>query len=231
MPISGTVWAEVQGPNGANRIVSLDESGKGEFSKSFSAERSGIYQVRLRAKGRSMKGKPFTREAWRSISIYRNIPDRPTGTGTNENESLCNLIRCLLGQDSVVRFLKKKKLDAGELKKCLEIHCNKDDELRSIRSFKSGKTSQMKELKENRSSALAVNSSGQEEGCLDAVVTAPELRKVEYPEPKIPEMMMMVMKMPAFKLNDKGEFEEVIIDPEDQDDHNDHDDHLDPPHH
>lgn len=211
MPLSGTVWAEIQWPNGSNKVVSLFEAATGEFSNSFIAERSGIYQIGIKAKGHSQAGIPFTREAWRSISIYKSTPESPTGTGNENKEALCNMMRCLMSQDSVLHFLKKHELDPGELKKCLEVHCSGGDEEKNTSLFKSTITSPMKELKEKSSVSSEGSTSGQENSCLDSVVTAPDLKKVIYPEPKIPEMTMMDMEMPAFKLNEKGEFEKVVF--------------------
>ena len=201
--ISGNVQAEIQWPNGSNKIVALHEITTGAFSGSFVADRSGIYQVIVKAKGRSIDGKLFTREALRSISIYRNIPERPGDAGGDTGEATCRMIKCLLSQDSVLRFLKKNELDPGELKKCLEGYCAGENIIGQY------KTTMKNEKKENKAVSSEISASEAGSSCLESVITTPQLRKIEYPEPKIPEMSMMAMNMPAFKLNEKGEFEKV----------------------
>ncbi len=210
-PISGTVWAEIQWPHGSNKVVRLNETAMGEFSSSFVAERSGIYQILIKANGRSKAGNPFTRETWRSISIYKRTPARPTAPGNENGEAICKIIRCLMSQDSVYHFLKKYELDPDALKKCLEENRPEGDKEISKVLFESTIKSPVKEIKENSAASSDVSASGQEDSCLESVVTAPELRKVTYPEPKIPEMSNMEMEMPAFKVNEKGVFEKVVF--------------------
>lgn len=210
-PISGRAWAEVQGPNGNDKTVTLKEIETGEFSASFIAERSGIYQITIKAEGRSMAGEPFTREALRSVSIYKGNPERPAGSGNDDGAAVCKTLQCLISKDSVRNYLKNNKIDPDELNKCLMEHCNetdkKDKTLKGISKIKMNM--EIQKVKDSGKDGPKAESSQQNKNCLESVGTTPELVKIKYPEPKIPEMSHMAMEMPAFKLNKNGEFEKV----------------------
>ncbi|MDT7830652.1 tyrosinase family protein [Pricia sp. S334] len=207
-PISGRVRAEVQWPNGKLKVLSLEEIETGEFYVHFKAEQSGIYQLIIKAEGRSMAGRPFFREAIRSVSIYKRNPERASDGGADNGAAICKTLQCLISQESIRNFLKKNEINPEELKKCLLETCGDDKDQQQLFS-KSIKKKTMVEANENRTASSKDESSEKRDDCLERVEKAPELKKIEYPEPKIPEMSNMPMEMPAFKLNEKGEFEKV----------------------
>ncbi len=209
--ISGRVRAEIQWPNGNNKLLTLNETETGEFSARFIAEHSGIYQLTIKADGKSMAGKPFLREALRSVSIYKRTPERPTDVTSDTGGAFCKTIQCLIEQESVRDFLKKNNINPDELKECVMENCSDNDKKVIKGLTKTTKNSPMNELKENSVTYDKAGTSEQESTCLGSVGKAPELKKIEYPEPKIPKMSKMPMEMPAFKLNAEGKFERVIF--------------------
>ncbi len=210
-PISGRVRAEIQWPNGSNKVLSLEETETGEFSTYFTAQLSGIYQLTIKAEGRSMAGKPFLREAIRSVSIYKRNPiERPADSGNDQADVICSILHCVISQKNVRDFLKRNKLDPEELKKCLMENCSDNGRKSgSVSSTSSSKVGTVKEMEKRNVAATEAGATQQQARCLESVGKAPELVKVEYPEPKIPPLSHMPMEMPAFKLNKDGKFEKV----------------------
>ncbi|MEP6776621.1 MAG: vWA domain-containing protein, partial [Chloroflexota bacterium] len=70
VPVEGraSVWAEITLPEKNSRIVSLSETAPGEFQGSFVTTLSGLYDIRVRARGETFYGTAFTRE--QNLSAY-----------------------------------------------------------------------------------------------------------------------------------------------------------------
>lgn len=71
------VRAEVKRPDGTQVVVPLIETDPGVFEGSTSAPLSGIYPVRFRAAGQTLRGFYFTREQLRSGMAWRVTDQRP----------------------------------------------------------------------------------------------------------------------------------------------------------
>jgi len=121
-----TVWAEVQRPgNASSDIVALSPAGDGRFATSYALPFPGVYTLRIRARGETMKGLPFEREqTLTAVAVPggdRWSPDDP------KQEVLCELLDCLrrtgaLGSE-FLRRCKELGIDLEALIKCLDWKC------------------------------------------------------------------------------------------------------------
>jgi hypothetical protein len=104
----------------------LPEVEPGVFETSTTADLSGLYRFRLRAEGVTLRGVPFTRERLLSGAVWRGGNGPLPGTTIDPrqpDERLCRLLDCLLGEDSVQRYLKQQELDPQALRRCLGAYC------------------------------------------------------------------------------------------------------------
>jgi hypothetical protein len=88
------VQAEIEHPDGTTSIVPLFAIEAGVFETTFAASAAGVYAVRLLAKGKSMRGRPFTREHLLSAAIWKG-GDQPVPTGDGSEDAWCKLYRCI----------------------------------------------------------------------------------------------------------------------------------------
>lgn len=133
IPLAGnaTVWAEVLRPDLTATVAALDETDAGVFAGSFATTIAGAYRVRVRARGQSSRGYPFTREQTLSAGVWHGgggAGGGPGDGGGGGGECLCRLLRCLL-QDSHLRGeaerrLKALGLDIARVTRCLEECCD-----------------------------------------------------------------------------------------------------------
>jgi hypothetical protein len=133
IPLAGnaTVWAEVLRPDLTATVAALDETDAGVFAGSFATTIAGAYRVRVRARGQSSRGYPFTREQTLSAGVWHGgggAGGGPGDGGGGGGECLCRLLRCLL-QDSHLRGeaerrLKALGLDIAHVTRCLEECCD-----------------------------------------------------------------------------------------------------------
>jgi hypothetical protein len=135
---SADVRAEVTRPDGLRVDVSLDRYEPGGYAASVAAAQAGLYRIRTRAVGATSAGHTFTREKSMTASIFAGgdrprvdpRPDGDTGSGRGgDREFYCRLLNCLLGDEGVRRWLKRHKLDADTLRKCLEDACKTELEM------------------------------------------------------------------------------------------------------
>jgi murein tripeptide amidase MpaA len=126
------VRADVGRPDGTHVTVTLAESEPGVFEGSTVAPLSGVYPVRFRAKGTTLRGFPFTREQLRSGLAWRGgngepPRDRPDPGGTGTGTDWCDLLRCLLADPGLRRWLERQDIETKGLEKCLEKVCRKQE--------------------------------------------------------------------------------------------------------
>ena len=127
------MWAEVTRPGGSSVTVTLAADHPGEFSGSFPADRPGVYAIRVRARGRTRVGRPFTREQTVTAAVWRGGdvvvdpgsggPGDP-GHGGHGDDCLCSLLWCLLSNGFVDERLEKHLqglgIDLDVARKCLK---------------------------------------------------------------------------------------------------------------
>jgi hypothetical protein len=82
VPIEGAnVRAVIELPDKSVMALSLNEISAGVYENKFLAELYGSYPMRISAEGYSLRGFPFTREAWRTALIWRGGDDKPPTGG------------------------------------------------------------------------------------------------------------------------------------------------------
>ncbi len=75
------VVADVRRPDNVAMRVSLDQTEPGVYAGSFVAAVNDVYQVRFHARGRTGGGHPFTREAVRTVALWKGLTSRPSSSG------------------------------------------------------------------------------------------------------------------------------------------------------
>jgi hypothetical protein len=132
------VWAEVERPGlgSGTVVVAMVEGEEGQFSGRFVTTAPGVYRVRVRARGTTMSGEPFTREKTLTAAVWRG-GDRPD-PGADWHAIIdelrardarwCELLQCLLRPNGVIdaeleRRLRQIGLDIASARQCLEKSC------------------------------------------------------------------------------------------------------------
>ncbi len=128
VPVEGRarVWAEVTRPDGAQITVKLAEQEGGLFQGGFAASLTGLYVVRVRAAGVTMRGRPFEREQTLTASAVPGADTPPggaSGGGHGGGPCLCGLLRCILSNHGMQKVLADKGVDLEHIKKCVEECC------------------------------------------------------------------------------------------------------------
>ena len=139
LPLDGsaTVWAELTRPDGTSTTLSFLATEPGHFAADFVAGSTGTYRLRVRARGQTRRGLPFTRERSLTAAVWRggdHDADTSTGHGGRPNgghDRLCELLECLLARGGVIepeleKRLRAAGLDIDALRKCLAGHCTHD---------------------------------------------------------------------------------------------------------
>ena len=140
LPLDGaaTVWAELTRPDGTVTALSFHTVEPGQYAAEFVAGRAGTYRLRVRARGQTRKGLPFTRERSLTAAVWRggdHDADTSTGHGGRPNDTrdrLCELLECVLARGGLIQPELEKRLQAAgldldTLRKCLAGHCAHDD--------------------------------------------------------------------------------------------------------
>lgn len=118
-----SVWAEVTRPDGTQFTLPLQRNAQEQFEGAFATTITGVYTVRIRARGDTFRGTPFTREqTLTALAIVGG--DRPSPVSDPVRELLC----CLLqgGRESVELWkrLAGTGLDVEQLRRCLKRICD-----------------------------------------------------------------------------------------------------------
>ncbi len=125
LPLEGRahVRAEVRRPDGTTTVVTMPETAPGVFEATTAAPLNGVYPIRFRANGTTLRGYPFTREQTRTAMAWRGgndpLPHAPPGG------DWCSLLRCLLSDRAIQDWLKKSGIDPKTAERCLEGACPK----------------------------------------------------------------------------------------------------------
>ena len=118
------MWAEIERPDKTLDFVSLTASGD-QFTGSYELRWPGVYALRLRARGQTMRGTRFERERTFTATAVRGgdhwSPDDP------QTHTLCELLHCLrehgVLSGELIRKLRDSGVDLGALLKCLDKTC------------------------------------------------------------------------------------------------------------
>ena len=128
LPVEGRarVVADVRRPDGTAVTLPLAETGPGEFEASTAAALVGIYPVRFRARGHTLRGFPFAREALRTGLTWRGgdrEPDVPQEPGADGRPDWCKIMECLIANDGIRQWLKEHRIDPVKVRNCLAKGC------------------------------------------------------------------------------------------------------------
>ena len=120
-----SVLADVQKPDGSSTTLGLVEVEPGVFEAGLMAVQAGIYPVRFRAKGTTLRGYPFTREQLRTAAVWRGGDAPPPSTTTQPPAGVdwCRLVACLLADKGIVTLLERNGLDVDGLRRCWKEQC------------------------------------------------------------------------------------------------------------
>jgi hypothetical protein len=124
------VSATVLLPNKQTKTLHLASVGEGIYEISLIAEMPGAYQIRFRAEGYTLKGRPYTREKVHSAFVYRGGDKLPPASGegaSDTREQLCGLLKCLLDDKNLSREFKdrlhRQGIDVDGIVRCLQGYC------------------------------------------------------------------------------------------------------------
>ncbi len=127
LPVTGaTVRAAVEHPDGTVAAAVLSPAEPGAYACSFRAATAGVYRVHLCAEGFSARGRPFTREQLRTVSVWAggDRPPPPPGRGGGDQDRLCRLLACLLEQKGIWEQLERAGVDVRALRRCVKETCS-----------------------------------------------------------------------------------------------------------
>lgn len=150
VPLQGdsVVWGELTRPDGSQATLAFQSDEPGRYSAEFVAGSAGVHKLRVRARGRTRKGMPFTRELTLTAVAWRGGDrDAETGAGggdrlidvlNDRDERLCQLLKCLLHRGGAIepeleKRLRETGLDLDHIRKCLEGHCARGSTRRAER--------------------------------------------------------------------------------------------------
>ena len=117
-------------PDNTVRWIELSEVEPGVFEGATEANMAGVYRFRVMAKGRTLKGRPFTRE---QLLTGAALPggDGPFPFGgrdpNGDREDFCRLVECLIEEGALKHFFERNKIDPDVLRRCLRQYCVEDD--------------------------------------------------------------------------------------------------------
>jgi len=125
-----TIHAEVKHPDGTSSTVSLGKVETGVYEASITANLSGVYTAHARARGKTARGRNFTREHIFTGAVWKggNDPFPTTPASPDKSaECLCKLLRCLLSDkvlsDDLRKRLHKQGIHLDAIRSCVEKWC------------------------------------------------------------------------------------------------------------
>ncbi|WP_380676694.1 LodA/GoxA family CTQ-dependent oxidase [Salinigranum sp. GCM10025319] len=139
VPVDGAdVWAEVARPDGTSDTVTLEPRDEGQYAGTIGTSPSGVYSVRVRARGRTRRGLPFQREQRLNGAVWnggnQDAEHSRTGGGTGDGQRerdrlVCATLECLFRDDGALgdelqERLKEYGVDLDELHDCLRRYCH-----------------------------------------------------------------------------------------------------------
>ncbi len=120
------VVVDLERPDHTQATLPLIEIEPGIFEMQTVAALSGVYPMRLRASGATMRSKPFTREQLLTAAVWKGGDGPPPGGRGDPRtraEQLCDLLECLFAPDVLGRLLEKQGVDPKTVRDCLRRYC------------------------------------------------------------------------------------------------------------
>jgi hypothetical protein len=130
------VWTEVTRPNGSSITLPMTAD-SGQFRGTLVVPTPGVYALRVRARGTTDRGEPFTREKTLTVAVWHGSDSSTNSNGSlttliewlrARDARLCELLTCVLRHSGVVAPELEKRLqstgfDLNAVRKCLEAFC------------------------------------------------------------------------------------------------------------
>ncbi len=120
--------AELTRPDSSTAPLGMAEIEPGAFQATTPAAMPGVYRFRVLAEGRTLRGRPFTREQTLTGGVWKGGDGSPPSSKDDPNardDRLCHLIACFLGQKGIQERLREAGINPDELRPCLEELCRK----------------------------------------------------------------------------------------------------------
>ncbi len=137
LPIGGnraTVRAEFERPDGTKGVLAMPETdpGSGIFQAALGAPLNGVYRFRMLGDGKTLRGRPFTREQLLTGAVWKGGDNPPPTSKDDPNtakDDLCRLLNCLLGEKTIRPEFQKRLLELGidldSARACLRAWCRR----------------------------------------------------------------------------------------------------------
>jgi hypothetical protein len=129
LPSPASVRAEMVRPDETQSIIALNQAGAGAYEASVLAAQAGVYRFRIIAEGRTMRGRPFTREQTLTGAAWAG-GDQPPTPPNDPGQRFCHFVHCLLKEKGILELLKKYGINPAHIARCLDEICRRDDRLR-----------------------------------------------------------------------------------------------------
>jgi Common central domain of tyrosinase/von Willebrand factor type A domain len=123
-----TCRADLVRPDNTGTTLTMLEAEPGVFETTTPALLAGIYRFNIRAEGRTLRGRPFSREQTLTGAVWRGGDTPPPTVKDDPNagiDRICRLIDCLLHGQTIQVALRKAGVSVDELRRCLEEYCRK----------------------------------------------------------------------------------------------------------
>lgn len=123
-----TCRAELTRPDNTGATLAMPEVEPGVFEATALAFLAGIYRFRIVAEGRTLRGRPFSREQTLTGAVWKGGDNPPPTSKDDPNardDRFCRLVDCLLHQKGIQEALRNSGIDPEELRRCLEEYCRK----------------------------------------------------------------------------------------------------------
>lgn len=124
---AASVTAEVRSPSGAVATLPLAEVADGRYATDIATPTAGVYRVLARAKGATLRGAPFTREALRTLGVWTRGDERdPPGVpGRGDGLDLCGFLACVIDSGAVSEAARRAGVELDAVRKCLDRSCRR----------------------------------------------------------------------------------------------------------
>ncbi len=139
------IVAELTRPDGSIKTLSFTEYEPGRYRASLVAGVAGIYSSRVQAAGRTLYGKPFTREQVVSAAVHVGADLTPVGPlddRDDANERLCHLLECIMNRKVIEpefeKKLKKLGINIDAMRHCVKAYCETKRRVSSSTMFEPG---------------------------------------------------------------------------------------------
>jgi len=111
-------------PDGTAATVALTEVEPGVHETVVSLTQAGLYQLLVRAVGQAFSGQRFTREELRTVAVWTD-PVRPPTSGDSDHGSWCELLLCVLQDDTAGKALAERGVNVDGLRDCIRRFCER----------------------------------------------------------------------------------------------------------